>query len=444
MSTVSAPAAQRYPSNEYKAIFETLLIGSFVLVMALTLLLFFSYFALKNAHVISRIFMCGAALLYLATTYGVWARQHFSAASLLLILLYYGIATLVMFGWGVDTTFSQLMLAITIVLTGILLGTRAVWITTALSITAMFLAQTAVMYGVAPWFSHPVAVTTFGDVLGLSVLLGILGLISALSSKHTQILRTKDQQEYLALTKEKGALELQVREHSTQLKTMQLEEMDQLYRFAEIGQLSAALLHNIANHLAVLTIDIADLKRAHPGETVKHLQESTDYIEEAIAQARQHLQVKDAKRHFNVVTCIEDSIKLPHFEHVRTAINITAPERKVGLYGESLRLSHILVILIRNAIEAYPGDTPDAKRTVTVTLEQNGGDIIIRVADKGHGIPANVRKNLFTPLRSTKKDGLGIGLFVAKKIIETHFNGSLQLNTTAAHTEFVLRIPESR
>jgi signal transduction histidine kinase len=438
--------AQRYPSSEYKAIFETVLIGSFILVAILTVLLFISYFALNNTHVIGRIFVCGAALLYLSVTYGAWIRGRYVIASQLLVLFYYCVAALVMFGWGVGITFTHLMFAITIVLAGTLLGSRAVIITAALSIATMFLAQIAVIAHAAPWFEDASKTSTsFGDVLGFSALLGVLALISALFGRRTQAMHAQDQQVKARLAKEKGSLELSVQKHSEQLRTMQLEEMEQLYKFAEMGQLSAVLMHDIAGHLTALNLDIADLKKdKQHGVAVKHVEESIDYMEQVIEQARHHLQIKDAEHNFDVLTCIQDSIKLPRFQHAKPYIKVVAPRERIILFGEPLRLSHTLVILVRNALEAYAESTAPRDKTVTITLSETNQNIVISVLDKGAGISEAVRKKLFSPLRSAKKDGLGIGLFIAKKITETHFNGTLKLDPHTPHTAFTVTIPKKR
>jgi len=114
----------------------------------------------------------------------------------------------------------------------------------------------------------------------------------------------------------------------------------------------------------------------------------------------------------------------------------------VKLYGDPLRLNHILYILIRNALEAYPRSTPSDKRTVSIQLEATAKMIIIKVADHGRGIPKDIREQLFSPLISTKKGGLGIGLFIAKEITESYFGGTLRLNDDIKHTEFILTIPK--
>lgn len=439
MRTRSDGSVQRYSSIEYKAIFETVLIGSFTLVAILIIPLFISYGVYGNTYVLGRIFICGGALLYLGLTFAAWIRRRHLAASCALVLFYYLIATLIMFGWGIDVTFAQLMLAVTIVLAGVFLGTRGVFITAAAAILGMVAVQTTITFGSGPWLAD--AHTNYGDIIGFGAPLSILALITGLFDKRTQELHTEEIHINEALTKEKSSLEQRVRSHSIEIEHLQLEQAEQLYRFAEIGQLSALLLHDLSNHLTVLNIDLEDLKR-EKGSTAARLEESISQIEKSIKQASQHLQGKEEMQEFDVLKCVESSTRLPRYQDLKKSISIAAPSEPVLQYGDPLRLNHILYILIRNALEAYPRSTPSDQRTVKITLETTDDVIAIRVADYGRGIPKNVREQLFSPLVSSKKGGLGIGLFIAKEITESYFGGTLVLNDDTTHTEFVLSMPK--
>ena len=78
-------------------------------------------------------------------------------------------------------------------------------------------------------------------------------------------------------------------------------------------------------------------------------------------------------------------------------------------------LQKVALNLLMNAMEATDGDGP-------VTVEVGDGEqAFIRVTDEGHGIPEDfLRRHLFTPFRTTKKKGLGIGLYQCKQIVEAH------------------------
>jgi len=92
--------------------------------------------------------------------------------------------------------------------------------------------------------------------------------------------------------------------------------------------------------------------------------------------------------------------------------------------------------LLVNAVDAT-----DTKGPVRVEV---GGDknIFIRVSDEGCGIPEEyLRHHLFSPFKSTKKSGLGIGLYQCKQIVEAH-DGSIEVESTVGRgTVFTVRLP---
>ena len=223
-----------------------------------------------------------------------------------------------------------------------------------------------------------------------------------------------------------------------------MKELQQLYQFAEMGQLSAALLHDLANHLSVLTFDIADLKKQQHTEAIKRAEESVGFLEDSVRRVRSQLHGKSEHQRFNLVQCIEESLKLVAHTAAtsKVAVSFTAPQKPVFIKGDPLRLSHILTILIRNGIEAYKTTTSESPM-VSISLEVVKNKIYIRVRDHGIGLTAAQRKRLFSPVKSTKKEGLGIGLFIATKIAETHFKGSLSLDPITDHTEFIMELPKA-
>lgn len=101
-------------------------------------------------------------------------------------------------------------------------------------------------------------------------------------------------------------------------------------------------------------------------------------------------------------------------------------------------LVQVFTNLMKNAFEAM-----DSNGTVTMTTRREGGDAVVWVADTGPGVAADFAERLFEPFQSTKKQGvgLGLGLSMAKKVIEEH-GGSLSLdNVYTDGARFVVRLP---
>ena len=100
-------------------------------------------------------------------------------------------------------------------------------------------------------------------------------------------------------------------------------------------------------------------------------------------------------------------------------------------------LEWALEALVKNAIDALQG------RAGTIILrvgaEQGMGEI--RVIDDGPGIPREIRRTLFEPGITTKRGGWGIGLALARRVVEDAHRGVLTLEPTDKGASFVIRIP---
>lgn len=108
--------------------------------------------------------------------------------------------------------------------------------------------------------------------------------------------------------------------------------------------------------------------------------------------------------------------------------------RVIRRYGEDIpcvegdvhQLGMALSNLISNALDAMPNGGILEVGLFVLDL----GSVQIEIRDSGAGIPDTIRNNLFKPFITTKVDGTGLGLWTAKRIIETHHNGRLTLDST--------------
>jgi signal transduction histidine kinase len=94
--------------------------------------------------------------------------------------------------------------------------------------------------------------------------------------------------------------------------------------------------------------------------------------------------------------------------------------------------------LCKNAVEAMV-----ERRTVNPTLyftsELQDKDLLITIADNGPGMPKEIAENLFIPFKTKKEGGTGLGLTIAKKIIDLHV-GTIKCSTGDSGTKFAILI----
>jgi two-component system nitrogen regulation sensor histidine kinase NtrY len=126
------------------------------------------------------------------------------------------------------------------------------------------------------------------------------------------------------------------------------------------------------------------------------------------------------------------------FKADNVEINANIPRNPIWVEGDANLLGRIFNNLILNAIQAMPeGRTPQLE----ISMEKTHSKVRISVADNGAGIPDDIRDKVFIPKFSTKVEGSGIGLGIAKRGVE-HAGGSIWFDTEPSEgTTFFLEFP---
>lgn len=440
-----APQQQVRDLRNRETVFNILLLGTIVVVVFVIALLAVSYFALHNSYVADRLVLSVGVLVYVGLIYWLGhVKKIYRLAAFLLTGTYAALATICTWAWGINVPFAMLLFALEIVIAGILLGPRsALYGAIAASLTLFFI-QSLITCGA----HHPAASTAlrssgFGDVIGYSVAFGILALVSWLFGRQTELSLIQADKAQAALLREKSLLKTRVEQRTMELRAAQLEEMRNLYQFAEIGHLSTALLHDLANHLTTLTLDIEDLHSKQRSETIKRARMSIRHLDDMVQKVRDQIQGKTTVQSFNPNEKISETIKL--LTHKARESQVKIDWQPVSIpdlehIGDPVKFNQIIAVLVSNAIDAYK-DVDTTNKKVKVALSDTKKAIEIRVSDWGPGITPKKQETLFQPFNSTKHTGMGIGLVIIKQIIETHFKGSIALNKKAKHTEFVVTLP---
>ncbi len=102
-------------------------------------------------------------------------------------------------------------------------------------------------------------------------------------------------------------------------------------------------------------------------------------------------------------------------ERKGVALSLDLPPGPVNRGVDSFHMERALVNLITNAIEAS-----DRGQTVSISLATDRNVLMIRITDRGAGMDRDTLRNLFVPFYSKKRDGTGLGMLIAKKVVEGH------------------------
>ncbi|WP_047170528.1 sensor histidine kinase [Novosphingobium sp. Rr 2-17] len=283
-----------------------------------------------------------------------------------------------------------------------------------------------------------IATMLFAVLLSLTV--ATLGWASVRRRRAAEA-RARLEQE-VALRTRDLAREMEARAVADQRYRQAREELAHANRLGTLGTISAGVAHEINQPVATIRTfaenAAAFLARAQPAQVATNLREivaMTDRIGSITAQLRRY-----ARRGVGTIgplplTQVIDGVRLlvgDRFRSARVRLDLPAPGATLMVQAGRVRLEQVLVNLLTNALEAVR-DQPD--RWVSVILTQQDGRVILDVRDSGTGVDPAIADQLFMPFTSTKSEGLGLGLHIARDIM-VEFGGTLEHVTGDGHTLF--------
>jgi signal transduction histidine kinase len=423
-------------------VYEVVLFGTYAVVLIMSVLALISW-GLGRQHSPGVLISCVIAALYVVAIRVLARGSRYWAVAHMIVAFYGLLGAGIIWSWGINTPIGLLIFCVVIVLAGILLTARNALYAAVAAGSVLLAVQTAVVVGWhVPNMTWTGKESSYADAIGSCVIFGMLALISWLYNREMERSLLLAKQAEAALLRQKAMLRRKVEERTAQLRQSQMIEMRQMYRFAELGQLGVMLLHDLANHLTALTLEIENLQNKQNTDTIAHAREIMEYLEDVVDSARDRLHGGVQKQRFNVIEKIDKVTVLLAYKASRAGVSIDwRPRlRRLDYEGDIACFSQIVAIILSNAIDSYQDTTTDVRR-VEISVKLDAKNITISVGDWGRGIAKSQQKSLFKPFNTTKKSGLGIGLFIARQTIVNNFGGSITLNPKSDHTEFVIKLP---
>ena len=226
-------------------------------------------------------------------------------------------------------------------------------------------------------------------------------------------------------------------------KTMQ-SRLHEAGRLAAIGKAVSGLAHDLKTPLIAIG-GISRLVHKNLEENSPHRKKLDIIVEEVQRLEGMIKEMLDFSRPLELHRSEEDLNNV--ISQSLAIISDLAEERKVRVEWQSSqnsplisfdapRMKQALINLLMNAIEASPEG-----EIVTVSSYQKGRKLIIDVIDRGGGIQANKKEEIFSPFFTTKEGGTGLGLPIAKKIVEAHSGYLEVLENREKGVIFRVRIP---
>jgi signal transduction histidine kinase len=425
-----------------KKVTAIVLRGSVIVAIALTFLIFvhgsFSGNILGN-RILFGIFI----IFYLFVAEYCARRQHYTLAGWMVMALYSLLATVTLLMWGLNAPVGILAVGFVVFLSGLILGPKHIPLVVLLIAILLSVIQYIHSAGyIKPDLEALAKPSHYFDIIAYTTIFAVFALIAWLSGKQTEHSLERAKVAEGKLRAEKESLADKLEEQSVRLRETQLQEMISLYKFAAIGQTTTATLHELSNLLSILTLDIDDIGQQHQrSKAIINTKDGIDTINSLVRQARRQLHNNRNVEVFNAIPVIEQIIKdlQPKFRQRSVEIHKQIPMRNsFRIIGDTLNLSHVLTILINNALDACTS-IPNAK--VTIRLQQDDKTLKIDVIDNGVGISKTQSTSLFSPHQSSKPSGLGIGLYITRHIVENQLHGKISFKSPTVGAHFSIELP---
>jgi two-component system sensor kinase FixL len=130
-----------------------------------------------------------------------------------------------------------------------------------------------------------------------------------------------------------------------------------------------------------------------------------------------------------------------HYHSVQLVIE--PQEQALLVQADPVQIQQVLLNLVRNSIDAMQ-EVPEQNRLIILRARRNhDGDVEFMVADRGHGISAEIARELFNPFYTTKLTGTGLGLSISQSIIRAHGGKLWHDDNPGGGARFFFSLPQA-
>ena len=208
-------------------------------------------------------------------------------------------------------------------------------------------------------------------------------------------------------------------------------------KMATMGEMIENIAHQWRQPLSLISSSASglDLKKEYDmlddeyfNESIKHIIESTKYLDQTIDDFRNYFRKDKELKAFKISEPVERALLLATSKLRNKSINLLKNLSDTEALGLENEFTQVIINIINNAIDVLDEKELDTK-IISIEAIKIDNNIQLSIQDNAGGIPSDIIDNIFEPYFTTKgpQKGTGIGLFMAKDMIEKNMNGTLKV-----------------
>ena len=223
-----------------------------------------------------------------------------------------------------------------------------------------------------------------------------------------------------------------------------------------MGELTASLAHDLSQPLAAILSNAQAARRLLAADSVDLAQITQilgDIVEDdkragaVIHRLRSLLKKGDLERvSLDLNEIVNEVARLVRSDAVirNVAMSVELAEGLPRVRGDRVQLQQVVLNMVLNGLDAMR-EPHAGERNLVIRTAANGASIVaVSVEDSGIGIEPEHEEKIFQPLHTTKADGLGMGLAIARTIVEAHGGGIAAWNNPQGGATFRFTLPIAR